>query len=67
MRRRRSDRVGINDRTIARILAVLCVLLAALLLVAAVLTARARHQTACWRAYAEDQIPPPEGDCARVK
>lgn len=67
MKRLRRPRLTFSDRAVIRLLAAVCVVLAALLLVAALLTARARHLTACWRAYAQDQAPPPEGDCARVR
>lgn len=67
MRRLRRPRLTFSDRAVIRLLAAVCVVLAALLLVAALMTARARHQTACWRAYAQDQVSPPEGDCSRVR
>lgn len=57
----------VSDRLIVRILAGCCVLLAVIAVGSAMLANRAHRQVACWRAYAQDQELPPEGDCDRVR
>jgi hypothetical protein len=56
-----------SDRLIIRLLAVCCVLLAAIAIASAVLAGRAHKQMACWRDFAQDHEAPPEGDCDRVR
>jgi hypothetical protein len=46
-------------------LTTLTVLLATICLVLALAWRREHEEAACWRAVAEDDRPPPEGDCHR--
>ena len=50
----------------APFLAVLCLLLAAMCVCIALAFRAANAEALCWRAYVEDGVHPPEGDCRRT-
>jgi hypothetical protein len=55
------------DTTAAvKFLAVISVALAAMCIFLVVAWKREHTRVDCWRAYAEDGAPPPEGDCRRL-